>query len=82
MDKDQTASPYEPPPEFEQDSFEPLVDLNVDDSTELWLIQWPVNQAILFFASLLSHYFQFLNMSSLDSVFPVYMLPRVVVQVS
>lgn len=35
---------YKPPTEFREDSKDPLVELNLTDSTELWLIQWPVNQ--------------------------------------
>ncbi|GAB4849987.1 hypothetical protein Ancab_029286 [Ancistrocladus abbreviatus] len=35
---------YKPPPEFQEDIRDPLVDLNLKDSTELWLIQWPINQ--------------------------------------
>ncbi|KAF5746366.1 mediator-associated protein 2 [Tripterygium wilfordii] len=35
---------YEPPKDFEEDTKEPLVDLQLTDSTELWLIQWPSNQ--------------------------------------
>ncbi|XP_062117732.1 mediator-associated protein 2-like [Humulus lupulus] len=34
---------YVPPPEFLEDVKDPLVDLSVTDSTELWLIQWPKN---------------------------------------
>ncbi|CAA3003814.1 Hypothetical predicted protein [Olea europaea subsp. europaea] len=34
---------YNPPPEFEEDKKDPLVELNLTDSTELWLIQWPIN---------------------------------------
>ncbi|KAF5741227.1 mediator-associated protein 2 [Tripterygium wilfordii] len=36
---------YEPSKEFEEDTKEPLVDLELTDSTDLWLIQWPSNQA-------------------------------------
>ncbi|KAL2519993.1 Mediator-associated protein 2 [Forsythia ovata] len=36
---------YKPPPEFEEDIKDPLIELNLTDSTELWLIQWPINQA-------------------------------------
>ncbi|XP_048328946.2 mediator-associated protein 2 [Ziziphus jujuba] len=32
---------YIPPPEFQEDAKEPLIDLSLNDSTELWLIQWP-----------------------------------------
>jgi hypothetical protein len=36
---------YEPPSGFEEDTRDPLVDLNLTDSTELWLIQWPYKQS-------------------------------------
>ncbi|GFZ20997.1 hypothetical protein Acr_29g0001590 [Actinidia rufa] len=36
---------YGPPPEFQEDVKDPLIDLSLSDSTELWLIQWPINQA-------------------------------------
>ncbi|WOH16273.1 hypothetical protein DCAR_0935823 [Daucus carota subsp. sativus] len=36
---------YEPAPDFQQSAKDPLVDLNLTDSSELWLIQWPLNQA-------------------------------------
>ncbi|KAF8408517.1 hypothetical protein HHK36_007673 [Tetracentron sinense] len=36
---------YKPPPEFEEDAKDPLVDISLMDSSELWLIQWPINQA-------------------------------------
>ena len=35
---------YMPPPEFQEDAKEPLLDLTSSDSTEFWLIQWPKNQ--------------------------------------
>ncbi|KAJ8475984.1 hypothetical protein OPV22_019711 [Ensete ventricosum] len=35
---------YKPGPDFEEDSRTPLVDISLTDSTELWLIQWPINQ--------------------------------------
>ncbi|KAA3467974.1 mediator-associated protein 2-like [Gossypium australe] len=35
---------YRPPPEFEENSSQQLVDLTVSGSTELFLIQWPVHQ--------------------------------------
>ncbi|KAK9004623.1 hypothetical protein V6N11_042086 [Hibiscus sabdariffa] len=35
---------YRPPPEFEEDSSQQLVDLTLTDSTELFLIQWPIHQ--------------------------------------
>lgn len=38
---------YEPAPDFQQSAKDPLVDLNLTDSSELWLIQWPLNQVLL-----------------------------------
>lgn len=35
---------YKPPPELELDTMQPLIDINVNDNTEFWLIQWPLNQ--------------------------------------
>ncbi|XP_042482290.1 mediator-associated protein 2-like [Macadamia integrifolia] len=35
---------YKPPAEFQVDAKDPLVDISLTDSTELWLIQWPINQ--------------------------------------
>ncbi|KAE8706210.1 Cytochrome p450 51g1 [Hibiscus syriacus] len=35
---------YRPPPEFDEDSSQQLVDLTLSDSTELFLIQWPLHQ--------------------------------------
>ncbi|WOL12607.1 hypothetical protein Cni_G21374 [Canna indica] len=35
---------YKPGPDFEENSKAPLVDISSSDSTELWLIQWPINQ--------------------------------------
>lgn len=35
---------YEPSPEFQQNAKDPLVELKLTDSSELWLIQWPLNQ--------------------------------------
>ncbi|WMV44456.1 hypothetical protein MTR67_037841 [Solanum verrucosum] len=35
---------YKPPSEFEEVKKDSLVNLNITDSTELWLIQWPFNQ--------------------------------------
>lgn len=37
--------PYMPPPEFQEDAKDPLLDLSLNDSTEFWLIQWPKNQS-------------------------------------
>ncbi|XP_073272241.1 uncharacterized protein [Primulina huaijiensis] len=36
---------YQPPKEFVEDKKDLLVDLKITDSTELWLIQWPINQS-------------------------------------
>ncbi|KDP23252.1 hypothetical protein JCGZ_23085 [Jatropha curcas] len=38
------GEPYRPDAGFEEDWREPLVDLSLTDSTELWLIQWPHNE--------------------------------------
>ncbi|KAL8058651.1 hypothetical protein ABFX02_03G033700 [Erythranthe guttata] len=36
---------YQPPSSsFVEDNKAPLIDLHLTDSTELWLIQWPINQ--------------------------------------
>ncbi|WCJ28960.1 hypothetical protein M5689_010627 [Euphorbia peplus] len=35
---------YKPEAGFQEDLREPLVDLSLTDSTELWLIQWPPNE--------------------------------------
>lgn len=35
---------YTPGEEFEEDTNDPLVDISLTDSTELWLIQWPLKQ--------------------------------------
>lgn len=51
---------YKPPPEFEEVDKDPLIELNLTDSTELWLVQWPINQVILF--TLDSNWFYSLNM--------------------
>lgn len=40
---------YKPQADFEENAKEPLVDFNMTDSTELWLIQWPKNQVCCFF---------------------------------
>lgn len=39
---------YRPPPEFEEDTNDPLIDLNLTDSTELWLLQLPFGQVSFF----------------------------------
>lgn len=41
---DSEISSYRPPPEFEEDASEQLVDLTLSDSTELFLLQWPLHQ--------------------------------------
>ncbi|KAK4266644.1 hypothetical protein QN277_027534 [Acacia crassicarpa] len=38
---------YRPPPEFEEDTNDPLIDLNLTDSRELWLIQLPFGEDLL-----------------------------------
>lgn len=35
---------YKPGVDFEEDTKDPLLDISLTDSTELWLIQWPINQ--------------------------------------
>ncbi|KQK03706.1 mediator-associated protein 2 [Brachypodium distachyon] len=35
---------YEPGPSFEESRMEAMLDISPSDSTELWLMQWPVNQ--------------------------------------
>lgn len=32
---------YVPPADFVEDAKEPLMDINLPDSSELWLMQWP-----------------------------------------
>ena len=39
---------YRAPEEFEEVKKDPLIELNLNDSKELWLIQWPVNQVTFF----------------------------------
>ncbi|KAK6943907.1 hypothetical protein RJ641_025009 [Dillenia turbinata] len=34
---------YVPPPEFAEDDKHPLINLNLNDSTEFWLIRWPLH---------------------------------------
>nr|GMD33610.1 mediator-associated protein 2-like [Ipomoea batatas] len=36
---------YKPPSDFVEDKRDPLVELKLTDSTELWLIQWPINHS-------------------------------------
>lgn len=35
---------YQPPAGFVEEKKEPLIDLELTNSTELWLIQWPINE--------------------------------------
>eukprot|EP00268_Persea_americana_P024842 TRINITY_DN2422_c0_g1_i1.p1 TRINITY_DN2422_c0_g1~~TRINITY_DN2422_c0_g1_i1.p1 ORF type:complete len:240 (-),score=41.95 TRINITY_DN2422_c0_g1_i1:369-1088(-) len=35
---------YQPPPDYKEDKKELLAEISVTDSTELWLMQWPLNQ--------------------------------------
>jgi hypothetical protein len=44
MDDVEEVEVYKPEPGFEEDSREPLADISLSDSTELWLIQWPINE--------------------------------------
>ncbi|KAJ4972275.1 hypothetical protein NE237_005374 [Protea cynaroides] len=39
-----TEESYQPPVEFQVDTKDPLVEITLTDSTELWLMQWPINQ--------------------------------------
>lgn len=39
-----SSDSYKPPPGFEEDTKPPLVKPELPDTTELWLLQWPVNQ--------------------------------------
>ncbi|BAD81433.1 hypothetical protein [Oryza sativa Japonica Group] len=39
-----TMRSYEPGPAFEENSEEAMLDISQTESTELWLIQWPLNQ--------------------------------------
>ncbi|GFP97217.1 hypothetical protein PHJA_001865800 [Phtheirospermum japonicum] len=39
-----TETSYQRPPIFVEDKKEPLIDLDLIDSTQLWLIRWPINQ--------------------------------------
>ncbi|CAM8938571.1 unnamed protein product [Rhodiola kirilowii] len=38
--------------EFEKDQCKPLIDLDLSDFTELWLIQWPYKQVVISFISI------------------------------
>lgn len=44
MDDVEEVEGYKPETGFEEDSREPLTDISLSDSTELWLIQWPINE--------------------------------------
>ncbi|CAN6470555.1 unnamed protein product [Victoria cruziana] len=44
VEKDAPPEGYEPPPEFKQMDEDPLFEISMTDSTELWLIQLPPNQ--------------------------------------
>lgn len=44
MDDVEEVEGYKLEPGFEEDSREPLADISLSDSTELWLIQWPINE--------------------------------------
>ncbi|KAL3634779.1 hypothetical protein CASFOL_021833 [Castilleja foliolosa] len=39
---------YQAPPSFVEDTKDPLIHLDLTGSTELWLIQWPINQPLDF----------------------------------
>ncbi|XP_051149715.1 mediator-associated protein 2-like [Andrographis paniculata] len=39
-----TNTSYQPPAVFVEDKKDTLIDLDLTDSTELWLIQWPINE--------------------------------------
>lgn len=43
---------YKPSAEYEQEFREPLLDIELTDSTELWLFQWPYKQVSFFFSLL------------------------------
>ncbi|KAK0591771.1 hypothetical protein LWI29_007739 [Acer saccharum] len=44
MDDGDIREGYKPTNEFEEEIRDPLVDISLTDSTELWLIQWPYKQ--------------------------------------
>ncbi|KAL5732359.1 hypothetical protein ACOSQ2_032051 [Xanthoceras sorbifolium] len=44
MDDDYIKEGYKPTEEYEEELRDPLVDISLTDSTELWLIQWPYKQ--------------------------------------
>ncbi|KAG6591938.1 Mediator-associated protein 2, partial [Cucurbita argyrosperma subsp. sororia] len=45
VDACRSVERYKPPPEFEEDKRELLTDMSLSNCAELWLIQWPANQA-------------------------------------
>lgn len=45
VDAFQSVEGYKPPAEFEEEKREFLTDISLSDCAELWLIQWPSNQA-------------------------------------
>jgi hypothetical protein len=47
MDSDDEQG-YKPPPEFQLEAKEPLIDLSSTDSTELWLIRLPPRKPVSF----------------------------------
>lgn len=49
MDDDAVVEGYKPTEEYDEELRDPLVDLSLLDSTELWLIQWPYKQVCYFF---------------------------------
>ncbi|XP_051146551.1 mediator-associated protein 2-like [Andrographis paniculata] len=44
MEVSASTSSYQPLAGFVEDKKDPLIDLDLTDSTELWLIQWPINE--------------------------------------
>lgn len=46
---------YNPGPDFEEDAKAPLLDISSSDSTELWLVQWPMNQVMLIVLNVLTN---------------------------
>ncbi|KAH7548496.1 hypothetical protein JRO89_XS14G0143000 [Xanthoceras sorbifolium] len=49
MDDDYIKEGYKPTEEYEEELRDPLVDISLTDSTELWLIQWPYKQVCFLF---------------------------------
>lgn len=48
MEDEDVKQVYKPPEEYEEDLKEPLIDISLNESTELWLIQWPYKQVCFF----------------------------------